>query len=69
MHLNGYSCKIYTRTHNPLVMVRIDANCISFKVKSVLTILDLLEFIFMKIWVSPDSRIYHMWKPFPPGNL
>ena len=46
-YLNGYSCKINTRTHNPLVVVRIDANSVSFKVKSVLTILDLFEFIFM----------------------
>ena len=50
-------------------MVGIDADAVSLQVKCVLTVLDILQFIFVQVWPAPDASINYVWKPFSCGNL
>ena len=50
-------------------MIGIDADAVSLQVKCVLTVLDILQFIFVKVWPAPDASINNMRKTFSRCNL
>ena len=45
---------------NTLIVVRVDTNAVLFKIKGKLAELDMLQFIFVKIWPSPDACVDNM---------
>jgi hypothetical protein len=59
----------YSRGDHSLIMVRVYTNTVLFQIKSILTIFDMLQFIFMQIWPSPYSSINDMREAFPTSYL
>lgn len=55
--------------HHPLIMVRVDANRVAFEIERELTVLDVLQFVFVEIWPAPYAGINHMRETFAPCHL
>lgn len=50
-------------------MVRVHANRVAFEIERELTVLDVLQFVFVEIWPAPYAGINHMGKTFASCHL
>lgn len=68
------ACVWQTESHNPrghhaLIVVGVHTHVIVLQIECILTELDMLEFILVKVWPSPQTSIYNMRETFPPSHL
>ncbi len=50
-------------------MVGVHTHVIVLQIECILTELDMLEFILVKVWPSPQTSIHDMRETFPPSHL
>lgn len=61
--------RTYSRGHHTFVMVGVHTHIIILQIEGVLTELDMLEFILVEVWPSPQTSVNDMRETLSPSHL
>lgn len=59
----------YARRHHSLIVIGVDTHTVTLEVEGKLAIFDVLQFIFMQVWPTPQPGVDYMWETFASSHL